>query len=547
MAQATPIEFASGEVVCRSDLGQKIHGMTLPAGSSVTVHARSDNLRVISYEDKSNSEQILIDRGLEIEKKNLSQGRKLFCSPNYIYHQSIEPNDTYWSDLWGMTKIKAPTIWNQSTGSASVLVGIVDTGIQTSHPDLTSNIAVNSGEIPSNNQDDDQNGRIDDVYGFNFVSNNGSVNDDNGHGTHVAGTIGAVGNNNRGVVGVNWNVGIIAAKALNSEGAGSLADIADAINYLRIRGVKVINLSLGGPVGSSALYTTLLAAANAGIMISIAAGNESTNNDSVPSYPANYSFPSSLTVAATTITDGLASFSNYGLATVHLGAPGEDITSTYIGSGYAVGSGTSMASPHVAGAAALLKALYPARNGAEIRNCILNGTERVTGLTNKVYSQGRLNVVNAASLCASGNQTPTPTPAVTATPSPTATPDSGNALPPPTTEPISAIILSPTLTTSQKGVNAIEIKGSIAVTRDSIGLTGTEVDRSCAFKLPKGKGSVSYHKISSAKDGVITVKDKVAKSAFLRLKKRDVVKVTCDLKNPLAENSTFHTSLRWKR
>ena len=218
--------------------------------------------------------------------------------------------------------------------SANVLVGVIDTGVDYNHPDLAANIWTNPGEIAGNGIDDDGNGYIDDVHGYDFVNNDGDPMDDNGHGTHFSGTIGGVGNNGIGVAGVNWNVKIMALKFLDSGGSGSTANAVAGVQYATMMGVDVTSNSWGGGGFSQALYDAIDAAGAANIAFVAAAGNNGANNDTSPAYPAAYDLPNIISVAATDDNDELASFSNYGAASVDLGAPGVDILSTLPGNQY---------------------------------------------------------------------------------------------------------------------------------------------------------------------------------------------------------------------
>ena len=285
-----------------------------------------------------------------------------YAEPNYRIRLFATPNDPRREALWGLDKINAAQAWDQTTGDAGIVVATVDTGIDYNHPDLAANVWTNPGEIPGNNIDDDQNGYIDDVHGINTLNHGGDVGDDDGHGTHVAGTIGAVGNNGLGVVGVNWQVKLISVKIFSADDSAGTAGAAEGYEYLmalKRRGVniRVVNNSWGGPVPSMALYEAMCAAEAAGILSVCAAGNSSHNADDRPDFPAALDCASLISVAASTSDDEPASFSNFGALTVDLAAPGESVLSTYRGAGhYMRFSGTSMASPHVAGAAALLLA-----------------------------------------------------------------------------------------------------------------------------------------------------------------------------------------------
>jgi subtilisin family serine protease len=330
----------------------------------------------------------------------------LVAEPDFIrFRTQTTPNDYRQGRLWGLEKIQAPTAWTAATGSSEVVVAVIDSGVQTTHPDLSANIWRNSGEVTGNGVDDDGNGFVDDLNGWNFGSNNAAVNDTDGHGTHVSGTIGAVGNNGTGVVGVNWDVRIMALRA----GDDTFADSAllNALRYavtMRQRGVRVVavNMSLGGTGFSATFRQELINARQAGILTIAAAGNLDTemptaDNDSVPVYPASYDVDGLIAVASSTQGDTLSSFSHYGATSVDLAAPGSGILSTYSGGGYEWLNGTSMAAPHVAGAVALLAAADPALTVLQIRARILDTVDRVPALNGKVVTGGRLNLRRALS------------------------------------------------------------------------------------------------------------------------------------------------------
>ena len=358
------------------------------------------------------------DRGKgkgELERAKLPPGRSVadavrelqrdpaveFAEPNWVYSHSTTPTDAYYSAgyLWGLGAgygSQAHSAWaNGHTGSDTVYIGVIDEGIQTDHPDLAGVVA-NPLET-RNKKDDDRNGYRDDVHGWDFVSNNNSVYDgtSDDHGTHVAGTIGARANNG-GVVGVNHNVRLISAKFLGANG-GTLANAVKAIDYLtdlKKRGVNIVatNNSWGGGGYSQALADAIARSRDANILFVAAAGNAGSNNDVTPNYPSNYNVDNVIAVAALTSTGEKASFSNYGAANVDLGAPGVNILSTVPG-GYSYYSGTSMATPHVTGAAALYAASHPGSSYTILKSAILNAalltpTASLNGIT---ASGGRLN------------------------------------------------------------------------------------------------------------------------------------------------------------
>lgn len=281
------------------------------------------------------------------------------CSPNYIVRTEAVPNDPLFSETWGLSA--APEAWGISTGDDQVVVAVVDTGIDYNHPDLVANMWRNPAEL-LDGIDNDGNGVIDDIYGYNAITRTGNPFDDHGHGTHCAGTIGAVGGNGIGVAGVNWRVKLMGAKFLGANGSGDLGGAIRAINYVtdqKLRGVnvRVMNNSWGGGGYSEPLEAAIKRSIDAGIVFVAAAGNSSNNNDARASYPANY--PGVISVAALAQGNVLAGFSNYGRTSVQIGAPGVSIMSTLPGNRYARMSGTSMAAPHVAGAAALLFSVSP--------------------------------------------------------------------------------------------------------------------------------------------------------------------------------------------
>lgn len=272
-----------------------------------------------------------------------------YAEPNYILKALATPTDTYFTNLWGLNNtgqnvngttgtsnadIDAPEAWDITQGSSSVVVAVIDSGVaitnnsSTGHPDLTANRWVNAGETCVNGVDDDGNGRIDDCYGWDFLNNDNDPMDYNGHGTHVAGTIGAVGNNSSGVVGVNWMVKIMPLRFLGATGSGSTTDAILAINYAANNGARIINASWGGGPYSQALYDAINYARSNNVLFVAAAGNDGTNNDTTPSYPASYDLDNIISVAATDQNDALASFSNRGATSVDLAAPGVNIYST---------------------------------------------------------------------------------------------------------------------------------------------------------------------------------------------------------------------------
>ena len=341
------------------------------------------------------------------------------AEPNFIYRINRVPNDPMIDRLWGMdntgaadsegTKgvpgidIGAKAAWDIQTGSKNVIVAVIDTGVLWNNPDLADNIWTNEAEASGKaGIDDDNNGFIDDIHGYDFVNNKGDPMDDHGHGSHCSGTIGAKGNDGKGVVGVNWDVRIMGVKFLDAGGSGSLENALKAIDYATKMGAKIMSNSWGGGGFSQTLKEAIDRSNAAGALFVAAAGNESNNNDANPSYPASYDIPNVLSVAAVNNKGVMASFSNFGRSKVHVGAPGVNIVSTTT-AGYESWSGTSMAAPHVTGIAALVLANEPNITGLELKARIIATAKPIAGLRGKVSSGGLANAFTALT-----NRTPAP-------------------------------------------------------------------------------------------------------------------------------------------
>jgi subtilisin family serine protease len=375
-----------------------------------------------------------------------------YAEPNYIVTVDALPDDSLFDQLWGLNNtgqtggtadadIDAPEAWDIATGSSQIVVGVIDTGIDYSHPDLYLNMWLNQGEIPTdlaavltdtNNDglitfvdlnesanasyvddfngngfvdaadllvdqdwadgaDTDGNGFPDDFVGWDFVNNDNAPWDDYGHGTHVAGTIGAMSDNGLGVAGVNWNVQIMPVKFLSASGSGSTEGAVQSVNYSTMMGVNLTNNSWGGGGFSTALYDAIEAAGDANMLFIAAAGNDGLDTDVWAHYPSSYDSDNIISVAATDHNDGRAYFSNYGATTVDLAAPGVSILSTVPGSQYASYDGTSMATPHVAGVAALAWSVNPNASFAEIRDAIFVSADPVASMGGITVTGGRLN------------------------------------------------------------------------------------------------------------------------------------------------------------
>ena len=291
--------------------------------------------------------------------------------------------------------------WSVTTGDPGVVVAVIDTGVDQSHPDLAANTWVNPGEdcdgCRTDHVDNDGNGYVDDWRGWDFINGDNNPADDQGHGTHVAGTIGAVGNNGVGVVGVNWNVRLMGLKFLGSDGSGTTADAVSAILYAAANGADVLNNSwAGGDFSQSLLEAIQFADARDSLFVA-AAGNDGTDNDSAPTYPASYDVPNVLAVAASDSNDRHAFFSNFGKQSVDVSAPGVNIYSTWPGGSYQYASGTSMAAPHAAGIAALVEAAQPGASDVGVKTLLLRTADPIAALASMTASGGRLNAASAVS------------------------------------------------------------------------------------------------------------------------------------------------------
>lgn len=354
-----------------------------------------------------------------------------YAEPDYILRAIATPNDPYFSLLWGMRNtgqtilgvtgvigadIGAASAWDVSTGSSSVVVGVVDTGVDYNHQDLKDNIW--SAPAPFTVTVGGRTFTCPALsHGYNAIAGSCDPMDDNSHGTHVSGTIGAKGNNLTGVVGVNWTTSIMGLKFLDRNGSGSTSDAINAIEFaIEAKAhagvnVRVLSNSWGGGGSSQALLAEINKAGANNMLFVAATGNAASNNDTTPFYPANYSATNLIAVAAADNRDQLASFSNYGATSVHLGAPGVSIVSTILGGGYAYYDGTSMATPHVSGAAALLLSKCGLTT-ADLRSNLLPTVVPITALAGKTTTGGRRNVFRAISACGA----PTPDFTITATP-----------------------------------------------------------------------------------------------------------------------------------
>ncbi len=335
------------------------------------------------------------------------------------YFDTKIPNDPRFKELYALhntgqhdedhpdVDIGAAEAWDITTGSRNVLIAVIDSGIDYSHPDIAPNYWNNPGETGldaqgrdkrSNEVDDDHNGFIDDWRGWNFAAGNNNPMDSNGHGTHCAGTIGAKGNNNIGVVGVNWDVSLVALRiASDKEKAIPVSKTISAIEYATSIGAVATNNSYGSRAFSRTEFAAIEAAGKKGILLVASAGNNLEDDDELPHYPASYQLNNVISVAAVDPDDSLADYSSWGIKTVHVAAPGSFIISTTPKNTYSDFSGTSMSTPHVTGSVALIKSVFPNLSGFEIRSRLFNTVTKTPALEGKIMTGGRINVYRALS------------------------------------------------------------------------------------------------------------------------------------------------------
>lgn len=387
--------------------------------SSIIVRFRNDSPTFIAgtaseraWSVVSGLHQVRLAPGMSVEaalNAYRANPNVLYAEPNYTMHADLLPNDPSFPQQWNLNNtgqtdgvvgadISAPIAWDFTTGSGNTIVAVIDTGIDYRHPDLAANMWVNQAEFNGlPNVDDDDDGYVDDIYGYDFVNDDGNPLDDNDHGTHIAGIIGAVGNNSIGVTGINWGVKLMALKFLDSTGSGTTADAIEALNFAVAHGATVSNNSYGGDPFSQAFHEAIENAQAAGHIFVAAAGNGNffgigQDNDANPFYPASDPLDNVVSVAASDDSDGFAFFSNYGATSVDLAAPGVDILSTTRNNSYEYLTGTSVAAPHVTGAIALLQDLHPDWDYRLIINRILETVDPIASLQPMLVSGGRLNL-----------------------------------------------------------------------------------------------------------------------------------------------------------
>lgn len=367
-----------------------------------------------------------------VKQQNLSSAQRLerrikqlkatglfeYVEADKVVHAYKTVNDEAFTQgkLWGLNNdgadggvkgadINAAKAWDLTIGSGKVIVAVVDTGVRYTHNDLKGQMWKNTDEVADNKKDDDNDGYIDNIYGMNSVNDSGDPMDSEGHGTHVAGTIGAAANDGNKHVGVAWNVSIMACKFLGEGGEGTISGALKAIDFAVKNGAHIINASWGGSDNDASLGEAIAAAGDKGVLFVAAAGNDAADNDHANSFPANYDIPTLISVASITKKDVLASSSSYGASKVHIAAPGDKIFSAWStsDSAYKEIGGTSMATPHVAGVAALLLSHYPEISALSLRTRILSSATPVASLNNKVSSNGRLNAYEALTIAPDGN------------------------------------------------------------------------------------------------------------------------------------------------
>jgi thermitase len=429
--QANVAEHVPGEIIVKFKDGKQKSFFQNKSMSSLGIQGHRDlklsyaKLSVLKVEDKASIESVIatLNKNPDIEyaepnfiyrvnpiKENLSSIKRVPHSP-FTDFTAATPDDPSFGQLWGLrntgsnepqgsagvegSDVNALKAWDLTKGSKAVKIAVIDTGVDYNHPDLKENMWTNTAEANGvAGVDDDGNGFIDDIHGYDFANNDSNPMDGNGHGTHCSGTIGAVHNNRIGVAGVMSDVSIVAIKFLGDEGSGSLEGAIKSIDYATKLNVDLMSNSWGGGGRSVALLEAIQRASAQGIIFTAAAGNSASNNDTNPSYPASYDVPNIVSVAATTAQNSLASFSCFGRNSVHIGAPGHHILSTIQGGKYDVYSGTSMATPHVSGVLGLLLAKEGRLSHADLRSRLTMTSVPVAGLRGKTVTAGRVDAYN---------------------------------------------------------------------------------------------------------------------------------------------------------
>lgn len=330
------------------------------------------------------------------ERELLDPALYEYVEPDFRVQATLASNDPNLGRQWAHATVHSAEAWDISRGSSNVIVAVLDSGTDLTHTDLSDNIWRNPAEL-SNGLDDDGDGYVDDIHGWNFVSNNNNptADDSHYHGTHVSGTVGAVGNNAVGISGHAQEVKIMPLKFLDSSGSGSVSDAVRGIDYAIAHGAKIISNSWGSYYRSQSLSDAISRAERAGVLFVAAAGNSSASNDKSPFYPANYPQSNVISVASSTSADRLSSFSNYGMFHVHLAAPGSLIYSTANGNGYQTLSGTSMATPLISGVLATMIAARPDLSFTQIKGALLSTVDVIPTMTDRLIWNGRVNAERA--------------------------------------------------------------------------------------------------------------------------------------------------------
>lgn len=401
-ASASP--FVEGEILVRfvSAPGKR-DNETLPSGTRNLSMKRGFPLYRVS-----------LPGGMTVAEGLRQYGKRpdvAYVEPNYLrYGTAVVPDDPLFGRQWGLyntgqeirgffgtpgSDLGAVEAWEKTTGGSPVIVAVMDSGIDGGHGDLVENLWRNPGEIPDNGVDDDGNGYIDDVHGWDFLDEDNDPMDENAHGTHLAGIIGARGNNSQGIAGVNWRVSLMSLRFLDASGLGSVADEIEAMAYAADMGARVVNASIGGADASRAEREAIALLMARGVLFVAAAGNEGEDNDDVPSYPACYDLPNLISVAATDGDDDLCLFSNYGALSVDGGAPGLFILSTVPGNAYGYLSGTSMATAFTAGLAGLLWSAFAEDSWQDILYRVLYGADPRVSLAEITATGGRFDAGKA--------------------------------------------------------------------------------------------------------------------------------------------------------
>jgi subtilisin family serine protease len=370
-----------------------------------------DGLDVIEDEDGTSAADVVAQYRALPEVEYDEANSAITLDHEDAGRKHVHADDEMFFRQWGLSNtgdnggkagadINAMRAWAVTRGSEQIVVAVLDSGVDYTHPDLVNNIWTRPEIIKAYEDDDLTDGAVDDEHGFNVVDDNGDPMDDNGHGTHCAGIIGAEGGNGIGIAGVNWNVKIMPLRFMDGDGAGTTKDAIEAINYVIDRkragvNVRIISASWGSTTRSRALEDVIRKAYDEGILFVAAAGNASSDNDQTPHYPSSYNLGNVVSVAALNRNDQLASFSNYGAKSVHVAAPGEEILSTWLEHSFLEKKGTSMATPFVAGVAALILSENPKMSVDDLRARLLKSVDPVSSLKGKVSSGGRINAAKA--------------------------------------------------------------------------------------------------------------------------------------------------------